>query len=257
MTGDRFVRGARFGGHSGRPVIAASLLVALTGCGPGGSVTAAQAPSPPTASAAAASSSPVASPTVSVAVTPTAERAKGSLFGVYQGMAEIALTSYDYCKARFDRHANGRKRYTMPATLIISAPKGQGTTRDGNPFSFDIQIGKLGTAGSLWLISAVEFAPSKPGRSARVLTYWRITYADGTLSGRLVDTHQDEKKEINDFTGENPLVPCRPELGMINMLYAIAKGATMEGKLGNGKADLRIKASTRNGLFAFSLRLTV
>ncbi|WP_405396228.1 hypothetical protein [Microbispora hainanensis] len=78
-----------------------------------------------------------------------------------------------------------------------------------------------------------------------------------SLSGRLVDTHQDEKKEINDFTGENPLVPCRPELGMINMLYAIAKGATMEGKLGNGKADLRIKASTRNGLFAFSLRLTV
>ncbi|MFJ2033260.1 hypothetical protein [Streptosporangium sp. NPDC087985] len=165
----------------------------------------------------------------------------------------MELTSYDYCGPRFTRKALGRRTYTTTVELVIGSPKKRGDALERNPFSLDLQAGKDGRVGTLFLGSAAITRAPGGDRRYRILTYWRLAYSDGRLSGKLVDTHQSEGFNYNLFFGEGALAPCGPRLGTLPRVSGVAKGSTLKGSIRSGKADLVLRASTTDGLFSFIL----
>jgi hypothetical protein len=253
------------------PVSAAMLaLVWLTGCTTAGTAVPASA----IAGTTSTTSVPTTSKTVEVTTTTTQRETVTTTqsssprstipTGTYAGSASITLTVYDYCGPGGQRQAAGTQTYSLPAQLIISAPKQDDRGEESNPFSLELHAGIPASAGAVSLVSSSVATVSgsdlsgNPRDPRLLLTYWRLDYSGSRLSGELIDTHEREAVVRNLFNGARPVVPCRPELGMLPGGYpsTIGTGSTLQGTLDSSGAGLAIDAATTDSLFSFTIQFS-
>lgn len=175
--------------------------------------------------------------------------ATGSSTGtIVRGQARVTLESHDYCGAGGSRRLAGRTTYRVPAEFRTGPRKAFGGLVERNPFNWTLHVGSIGATGSFQLGSAAVAKP--PGV---LLNYWSSTYnrSNGRFGGRMVASHADKGTAYNTFFGQQNLIPCRPGLGTIPMVYALRPGSRISGVVTRGGARLTLTGSTGEGSYAF------
>jgi hypothetical protein len=185
-----------------------------------------------------------------------ATAAAGGTEQVYSGDATITISTYDYCDLNTGgRHFVGEQSYTAAATMVVSDPISDGEGgAEQNPIHFTLQSDQQTAIGAFSLTSAQVFTTPQTDRQV-ALTYWSTTYdsTDGNLQAQLVEDNIESAAAYNLVNVEQQLVPCRPQLGTIPMVAAMAEGAQLDGTLDDSDAVIELVATSTDGLYDFRM----
>ncbi len=177
-----------------------------------------------------------------------ASATRSSAATVLRGQAKVTLETYDYCGSGGGRRLAGRTTYRSAAEFRTGPRKAYGGRVERNPFNWQFHVGTIGSTGSFQLGSAAVANP--PGV---LLGYWSSTYdrSSGRFAGELVASHTDKGTALNTLFGEEVLIPCRPSLGTIPMVYALQRGSRVSGVITGSGARLTLTGATGEGFYAF------
>ncbi|GIE91996.1 hypothetical protein [Actinoplanes regularis] len=178
---------------------------------------------------------------LAASVAPAAAAGETTRTGSLTGTVRI----YDFCGPNVSKRLAGTYDYAMPGKLIIGSP----ITDEPNRFHLAFATNDLAAVGAVGLDSAVRL---NAGSGPVTLTYWRLTTNGTRFTGELTDPHLNEAAAINLFNNQQPLIPCRPEMGQLPMPLALAAGSRI-----SGTADsFDLKAVTTDGMTELGLHFT-
>lgn len=172
---------------------------------------------------------------------------------VWSGVSTVTITSYDYCDPSGGRRPIGQRSWTSPSTLTVSAPvQDSSGAGEQNPFHLTLATERQDVEGTYLVSSGHVATTPETGRDV-ALTYWSLGYDDATqqIAGTLVSDHVEEAAAINLLGVTQQLVPCRPELGTIPFVAAMAEGTRLAGALAPEAGVVEITGTSTNGLYDF------
>ncbi|WP_127507658.1 hypothetical protein [Actinoplanes solisilvae] len=177
--------------------------------------------------------------TLGVSAAPAAAADEAVRTGVLTGTVRV----YDYCGPGVQKRVAGVYDYNMAGKLIFGRPI------DGEPNEFHLAFATndLGAAGAVGLDSAVQV---NAGSGPVTLVYWRLSADGDRFTGELTDPHLSEAAAINLFNNQQPLIPCRPEMGTLPMPLALAAGSRISGT----PVSFALQAVTTDGMAELDLR---
>ncbi|WP_051742497.1 hypothetical protein [Kitasatospora sp. MBT66] len=194
-------------------------------------------------------------PTRALTTAPPAGGAASLWGGLYRGTAQVTVQLYDYCSLNGARRPAGSQTYSMPTTLTVARPREAGGLRENNPFALLLSVGQPTQTGAFTLGTSAAVAA---GAGQLLLTYWQLSWDNGTLRGQLTDTHAREAAALNLVNWATLLVPCRPELGTLpgGMPHSVAVGASLSGQLTAAGTSLTAKGASDDGLVEFAFEFS-
>ncbi|MFE6745115.1 hypothetical protein ACFVGM_04620 [Kitasatospora purpeofusca] len=194
-------------------------------------------------------------PTRTATAAPPADGASALWGRQYQGTARVTVQLYDYCSLNGARRPAGSQTYSMATSLTVERPREAGGLRESNPFALVLSVGPPAQTGAVTLGSSVAVAASS---GQLLLTYWKLSWDNGTLRGQLTDNHVREAAALNLVNWATLLVPCRPELGTLpgGMPHSVAVGATLSGQLTATGTSLTAKGASDDGLVEFAFEFS-
>lgn len=186
---------------------------------------------------------------MSVLLLTGAPAAAQSAAKTYSGRATVTVHLYDPCGG------SGRVvqtyRLTHPAKLIIGPRLSYGGRTELSPFSWKLVAGNAAAdlAAEFW-----SAAISNPGSGRVLLGYWSLTRkADGTVSGRLLDSHQREGVALNLINAPKFINPCAPGWGSFPFMYGAKEGSRISGKITSRSARLTVTGVTLGHEYGFKV----
>lgn len=175
------------------------------------------------------------------------------------GTYTIQLESLDYCATHgASLSPAGLVTHTESFDFTTEAAKddGQGG-RESNPFNFSAGTDpSVGGSTNLALSSALVLNVDQQGTRRVTEQYWNFQYADGHLTGQLVDDGAALGAAFNALYDNNLIVPCEPQLGSISKYYPIAKGATISADITSSHVSLTIEGQSRDQARRFRIDAT-
>ncbi|WP_100498913.1 hypothetical protein [Geodermatophilus chilensis] len=177
------------------------------------------------------------------ATAPAAQAAEGLH---YRGILTIAIRHLDACGADL-----GEAIHEVPVDAFVNPGVG-----DGNPFVLQVSEPSVAAnlaEGSVLLQTTGVTATSQ---GPLFLHYWDLQFDGLNVSGQLVQDHVEEAAAGNLLTSSAQLVPCRPSLGVIPSMDAIAEGSALAGTVTEGQVQLQVVGNVTTGLRPFSAVIT-
>lgn len=170
---------------------------------------------------------------------------------VYAGTATITLAAYDYCDFSNgqQRRPAGRQTFTLPVNMTVSEP----LDGERSPLHFTLQTDPAGAPGG-FLVTTAQSAATTQG--SVVLPFWNIEVVDesaGRFAGVLAEDHVEESFAANQFAVVQHLVPCRPELGTIPQIDAMAEGAELAGAIDADAAVVEFRGTTGTQMWDYQV----
>ena len=131
-------------------------------------------------------------------------------------------------------------------SFSTAAPVDYGpAARETNPFFIsagtDPDVG-----GSVVLALQSTGVAALPGQEDEpyVLQYWQLEYADGHLTGKLVEDGRELGLAFNGFQDHDSLIACQPEQGTIVRPYPMKEGATLDAEIGAETVTVVLEGSS-------------
>ena len=174
----------------------------------------------------------------------------GSDIRSYVGTAVTAVSYHDVCGRYI-----GAAEVSWEALVVVGPPLAADGATEANAVHLSLgpPLGVSPGEGMLSLSSAGSLATSS---GALLLEYWRLELDGETLTGELVDTHEQEAAAANLLHSQMELVQCQPQFGTTPWTWPIAEGATLEGRLADDTLELTITGNVTMGRlrpFTFSV----
>jgi hypothetical protein len=164
----------------------------------------------------------------------------------YRGVLTIAIRYLDACGADL-----GEVVHEVPVDAFINPGVG-----DGNPFVLQVSEPSVAAnlaEGSVLLQTTGVTATSQ---GPLLLHYWDLQFDGLNVSGQLVQDHVEEAAAGSLLTSSAQLVPCRPSLGVIPNMDAIAEGSALAGTVTEEQIQLQVTGNVTTGLRPFSVVIT-
>ncbi|MDN5858051.1 MAG: hypothetical protein L0H84_05455 [Pseudonocardia sp.] len=191
--------------------------------------------------------------TLTLAGTATATAASSQV--VFRGEAEITLRSYGYCGSGGQPVPIAEGTATAPVTLVVGDPADDGTGgRETNDLHVTLQTDEQASPGAWAITTGLVATTPQSGRPVAV-QYWGLAYdgSTGEISGTLQEDHAEEALVYNGLAVARLLIPCRPNMGTIPMIAAMAEGAQLQGILTRTGAKFAIAGRSSDGLYEFRI----
>jgi hypothetical protein len=175
-----------------------------------------------------------------ISMAPVAHAADGGFH--YRGTLTTDIRYFDACGADL-----GEALQQVPVDVFVNPQAG-----DGNPFV--LQVSEPSVAANLaeGSVALQTTGVTATTQGPLLLHYWDIQFDGVNLTGQLVQDHVEEAAAGNLLSSSMELVPCRPSLGVLPNMDAIAEGSVMAGTIGTDRVHLQLQGNVTTGLRPFS-----
>lgn len=145
-----------------------------------------------------------------------------------------------------------QQNYQRNVIAVFGPPK-QGGLAETNPFNLFIgpaDRNETGLPGHYEVHSAALVG-------SNLFQYWELELrGGGSFAGTLTDPHNAEGLVWNLINVDRPLVPGRPNLGVLTTMLGMGAGTQVAGAVTDTSAEIRLRGATIDGFTQFDSQIS-